>query len=149
MRPMALQALVHGHYPAALEVYVCYLLEEQAILTLDLSVAFLEDLLVLPFVDDWAALRLGVVCGATPYLRELLLVCVHVLVPPLPAQDLRRAMDGLVYDGLAVEEAADIVCAIGVHIVRGDGWEAPDMRESQALLVVACVTIIVDANVCT
>lgn len=148
MRPMPLQALVHGRYPAALEVYVSYLLKQQAILSFDLSVAFLEDLLILPLVNDWATLRLRVVCGATPYLRQLLLVNVHVLVPPLPAQDLRRSLDGLVDDGLAVEEAADIVSAVGVHIVRVHGWEA-DMRESYPLLIVTCFTLIMDAYVCT
>ena len=126
-----------------------YLLKQEAIFTFDLSVAFLEDLLVLPLVDNWAALGLRVVCGATPYLRQLLIVGVHVLVPPLSTQDLRRSVDGLVDDGLAVEEAAGIVSAVGIHIVRGDGWEAPNMWESQPLLVVTCVTIIVDANVCT
>lgn len=66
MRPVPLQTLVHGRHPAALEVYVSDLLKEEAILTLDLSVAFLEDLLVLPLVNYGTALGLREVCGASP-----------------------------------------------------------------------------------
>jgi len=76
-------------------------------------------------------------------------VYAHVLVPPLPTEDLRGAMNGLVDDGLAVEEPASIVGAVGVNVVRINCREAAHIRESQSLLVVKSVTLFMGANVCT
>ena len=58
-------------------------------------------------------------------------------------------MNGLVDDGLAVEESAGIVGAVGVNVVRINCWEAAHMGESQPLLVVKSVTLFMGANVCT
>ena len=58
-------------------------------------------------------------------------------------------MDGLVDDGLAVEEPAGIVGAVGVNVVRIYCREPAHVGEGQSLLVVKSVSLFMGANVCT
>jgi hypothetical protein len=97
-------------------MYVSDLFKQQSVFAFYFSVSIFEDPLRLTLIDDYP-MAFREIIGDGTNLRQLLSVNVHVMIPPLPGKNLRRAINGFVND-LSPEESTHIMSTVSTNILR-------------------------------